>query len=90
MLTPKVYGLHKSRNFFRSYMVKEMGLGYKQQLAYIGSEDSIIPNSLFYTIRRNLGGFKRQTLAVSNFIKTLYGDANLKGYSAAWCHGFQH
>jgi hypothetical protein len=48
-------------------MVKEMGLGYKQQLAYIGSEDSIIPSSLFYTIRRNLGGFKRQYLAVSSF-----------------------
>lgn len=65
MLTPKVYGLHKSRDFLRSYMVKEMGLGYKQQLAYIGSDDSLVPNSLFLTIRRNLGGFKRQYLAVS-------------------------
>jgi hypothetical protein len=48
-------------------MVKEMGLGYKQQIAYIGSSDSIYPSSVFYTIRRNLGGYKRQYLAVCYF-----------------------
>ncbi|KAK9500937.1 hypothetical protein O3M35_002098 [Rhynocoris fuscipes] len=62
LLTTKEFGYHQSYNFIHDYVVEEQELMYKSHFAYIQGEDSIIPRSGFYSVWRNLGGYKRQPM----------------------------
>lgn len=66
MLAPENYGLHYSRNFINSFIVKERNLAYKHHLAYIQSADSLYPSSVFYNLKNNVGGYKHNAYEVSN------------------------
>ncbi|KAF6216357.1 hypothetical protein GE061_000698 [Apolygus lucorum] len=65
MLTPKNYGAQYSKNALRSYIVQEQQLGYQSQYTNIQSGDSILPSSMFWALRKNLGGYKRQEFQAS-------------------------
>ncbi|CAH1388803.1 unnamed protein product [Nezara viridula] len=67
MLAAENYGLHYSRNFINSFIVKERNLAYKHHLAYIQSADSIYPSSFFYHLKNNIGGYKHNSIEM-NFV----------------------
>jgi hypothetical protein len=43
-----------------------MGLGYEDDLSYVGSGDSLVPNSVFANLIRNVGGTTTEKGNVSN------------------------
>ncbi|XP_014270480.1 vitellogenin [Halyomorpha halys] len=79
MLNPENYGLHYSRNFINSFIVKERNLAYKHHLAYIQDADNIYPSSFFYNLKNSIGGYKHNshevnfmTSSTSKLIDLLY------------------
>ncbi|MCY5961946.1 DUF1943 domain-containing protein, partial [Salmonella enterica subsp. enterica serovar 1,4,[5],12:i:-] len=50
-----------TRSFIQSYLVKEQNTGYKHQLSAIDSRDSFLPKAVSYILKRNLGGYKRDS-----------------------------
>uniref|UniRef100_A0A0K8SAK3 Vitellogenin-1 n=1 Tax=Lygus hesperus TaxID=30085 RepID=A0A0K8SAK3_LYGHE len=65
MLTPKNYGAQYSKNALRSYIVQEQHLAYQAQYSAIQSGDSLVPSSMFLSLRKNLGGYQRQEFQAS-------------------------
>lgn len=65
LLSPKKYPAQYSRKNMRSNYVQQLNLAYKQSLSYIGSDDGLVPSNIFYSVRRNLGGFQQQDIGVS-------------------------
>ncbi|XP_046405787.1 vitellogenin-A1-like [Ischnura elegans] len=65
LLNPKPLGIHYSRQYLQSYMVKEMGLAYRRELSWIGSSDGLLPSSAFISTRYNVGGWKSQNMALA-------------------------
>ena len=60
LLTTKEYGFQYSKDYLRKYIVNHQNLGYEQHYAYIQGEDSIIPKTLSYSLKRRLGGYNRE------------------------------
>jgi hypothetical protein len=60
LLTRKEYGFQYSKDYIRQYIVKQQDLGYEQHLAYIQGEDSIVPSTMAYSLRRRIGGYNRE------------------------------
>lgn len=58
LLNPKNYGAQYSSSSFRSHVMEEMNLAYKHHLSYIGSEDHLIPQAIFYKVQKNMGGYR--------------------------------
>lgn len=65
LLTPTTYGVQYSQQHLRDYVSREMNIIYKQYAAYIGSEDSVYPQGIYYSLRSNMGGVRRQHVNVS-------------------------
>lgn len=67
MVVPTSFGVQYSRLNLTDYLVKGLHLGYTQTYQYIGSEDSIIPKSIFYKVLGNLNGLKTSVFRVLKF-----------------------
>lgn len=65
MLVPEVYGVQYSHLNLTDYLVKGLHLGYTQTVQYTGSEDSIIPKTVYYKLLGNVNGLKTTLLKVS-------------------------
>lgn len=65
LLSPKKYGKQASKKYMRSNLARQLNLAYQQSVSYIGSDDSFLPNAMFYSLRQNLGGYKKQPMGVS-------------------------
>lgn len=65
LLNPKNYGQHYSKKYFKSYLVQDLHLSYDAAAGYLGSKDSLIPNSAYYSFRHVLGGYKSPSSGVS-------------------------
>ncbi len=53
-------GYQFSRTTIQDWISDEMNLAYKMQSSHVGSEDSLIPKSMFLRITKNLGGYKNR------------------------------
>lgn len=65
LLNPTTYGVQYSRQHLKDYVAREMNVIYKNYFSYIASEDSIFPQTVYYSLRSNMGGLKRQYINVS-------------------------
>lgn len=68
LLNPTSYSVQYSRQNLQDYVAREMDIVYKRSFAYIGSEDSILPQGIMYSLRSNMGGVKRQHINVSHHV----------------------
>ncbi|XP_014261592.1 vitellogenin-1-like [Cimex lectularius] len=63
LLNYRDFGVHYSTHYIRSYIVAQEQqhghLSFKTDFTTIEGEDSLVPSSLFYNFRKNLGGFKQ-------------------------------
>lgn len=66
MLSPKKYGKQSSKKYMRSHLARQVNLAYQQSFSYIGSDESFLPNAMFYSLRQNLGGYMKQPIGVSS------------------------
>jgi hypothetical protein len=56
LLNPDKQDIALSKTLLKSGRVGHIDLGYEADLSYIGSSDSLAPNSVFANIIRNIGG----------------------------------
>lgn len=71
LLNPRKFPAQYSKKYLRSYYTEQLNLAYKQSLSYIGSDDGFFPNNMFYSLRRNVGGFLKQEIGVSSYLQVL-------------------
>lgn len=66
MLSSKTHGLQYSKNYLSSYALQEENLAYIQNIQTIGSEDSILPQGIAFSLKRVLGGLEMEKDRVSS------------------------
>jgi hypothetical protein len=66
LLNPKVQDSAFSKSYLASALAENMDLGYEDDFSYVGSGDSIVPNSLFANLVRTVGGTKSAESNVSS------------------------
>lgn len=54
-------GHQYSRSFLRDYVDEHLNLAYYQQISYIGSQDEVLPQAVFFATQRNIGGLKKNS-----------------------------
>lgn len=74
LLTPQKHAGQHSKNYMRSYVARQLNLAYQQSYSHIGSHDGFLPNNIFYSLRQNLGGFKKQAFGVRIFFCLIWGE----------------
>ena len=62
LLSTKEMPKEFSKKFMRSHLDRQLNLAYQQSISYIGSDDGFLPNAIFYSLRQNLGGYKKQPM----------------------------
>lgn len=72
MLSSKTHGLQYSKNYLSSYALQEENLAYIQNIQTIGSEDSILPQGIAFSLKRVLGGLEMEKDRVSSAFCYLY------------------
>lgn len=75
LLNKESYGIEYSRNTFLDNAAKEMNVAYQAQMAYIGSDDSFLPQAFFATMKAIYGDFqspKPELAAMVSSVKDLY------------------
>jgi hypothetical protein len=62
LLTTKEFGVQFSQGYLRSYVFKELQLGYEQYLQSFGGEDYAVPKGIKYSLSKVFGGVSQPVL----------------------------
>jgi hypothetical protein len=54
-----------SKSLLNSLVIEDMELGYENSFSFVGSKDSIAPNSILENFIRNVGGSRSEHYSVS-------------------------
>lgn len=55
-----------SASIMRSYMMKNLDLGYEEHFSQIASRDHVLPKALLRTLMTNIGGETTKPISVSS------------------------
>nr|BAU36890.1 vitellogenin-like [Cimex lectularius] len=64
LLTTREFGIQCSKSFIRSFLSEKYDTEYHADVSYIQQRDSVIPSSLFYNHKINMGGLKTKDFQI--------------------------
>lgn len=70
MLTKKEYGVQHGGNYVRNRFVEELKIRYKENIQFIGSEESFFPKGLKYSLRTNVGGVNQRVVNIETMVSS--------------------
>ncbi|KAK6620187.1 hypothetical protein RUM44_006588 [Polyplax serrata] len=70
LLTPQTFGVQYSQHNLTDYVLKGLNLEYLQTVSNIGSEDSLIPQTVFFHLNRDMNGLKHQTVTAGGMVSS--------------------
>ena len=71
LLTPNDYSFHNSHGYATESIIDDGNIIYHMILKYIGSDDSLIPNAIYYAVYSSYGDFKLPPFEVVTMVSSI-------------------
>lgn len=67
-LTEQLFGLHYGANYLRNFFIEELEKTYKQTIQTFGSDESMVPKGIYYSLREQMAGIQYRIATVQFYI----------------------